>query len=84
MAEFRVKQVGCKERVHEYSLETYNKCPLEKTWLSYIQEDDQVEPLIISLFNKVMNPSVVSLHCSETSKVSAHPPDHTRDTGHCF
>lgn len=82
MTEFRVEQVGCEEGVHEYSLETDDESSFKNTWLSHVQEDYQVESFIISLFNQVMDPSVVSLHCPETSQMSAHPSNHARNTSH--
>jgi len=67
MAEFRSHHIGDEKWVHKYTLKTNDHCSLNQTWPSQVQKDDQVESLIISLFNEVMNPSVVSVHGSETS-----------------
>jgi len=62
-------------------LQAYDHGSLQEAWLSEVQEDNEMESFIVCLFDEVVDPSVVPLHGSETSQVSAHSTDHTGNTG---
>ena len=80
MAKLGVHQISQKEWVHKGALKSNNGCSLKKVGFFQIQENNQVKSLIVGLFDQMMNPAVVSLHSSQTSQMSTHSTDHTRDT----
>ena len=84
MANFRVQNVSHEKWVHENSLKSDNHRSFQQTWFPQIQENDQMEPLIVSLLNQVMNPPIVSFHCPETSQMATHASHHTGNTGNSF
>ena len=84
MTELRVHKVGDEERVHENSLKTNDHSSFQKAWLPQVQEDNKMESLIISFLDQVVDPAIVSFHSSETSQMSAHPSNHTRNPSNSF
>ena len=84
MAELWVGQICNKEGVHENSLKVNDNCSLYQAGFSDVQEDNQMEYLVVSLFNQMVNPAIVSLHGSETSQMTTHSTNHSRASSDSF
>jgi hypothetical protein len=80
VAEFWSNQIHHEVEVEKNDLRSSNSHSKNDSWISQFEEDEEVQPLVIGLLEKMMNPSMVLLQCSQTPEVSDHTSDHAWDS----
>ncbi len=74
MTKVGAEQVGQGEHSGEDPLGNNHGIPKKRSWVSQLHERHQVHPLIFSLLQQGMDPSVIPLHSSQGMEM----PDHGR------
>ena len=73
-------EVGEEEEVEEYALRPEDHSPHEESWLTIVQECEQVKALVVCFFEEGFNPGVVTLQTTEGMQVPYHARRHARHT----
>jgi hypothetical protein len=72
------QEVRYEVEVEEDSLANCDEHSEQPAWLLDVKENEQVHPLVFSLFQHMMDPPVISLQRPQASHVSSHAAHHSR------
>ncbi len=82
MADLGVDEVCHEEDVEEHALDDQHRGAEERPGLLELEEGQQVDPLVLCLLQKGVDPPVVALHPAEAVHVADHAGHHARDARH--